>query len=155
MVVYRFKVALDHDKRTYRNIEILENQSLEDFHDIIFKAFERYDEHLYSFYITIKKTTSIQSRYKSPEYTCGEYFDDNFNSMFGAQKYDALETQVGSLGLRVKDKIYYLFDFGDSWWHEVTLLSIDQTNNKKGYPKIVKIAGKSPPQYPDYDNDDY
>ncbi|MBW1985405.1 MAG: plasmid pRiA4b ORF-3 family protein, partial [Deltaproteobacteria bacterium] len=28
---------------------------------------------------------------------------------------------MGKLNLAEKDKLYYLFDFGDDWWHEITL----------------------------------
>ena len=52
MEVYTFKVALDSDKRTYRVIEIRGNQTMDAFHEIIFNAFDRDDEHLYSFYLT-------------------------------------------------------------------------------------------------------
>ena len=43
MEAYLFKVALMHNKRIYRNIEILENQTLAILHEIIFDAFDRYD----------------------------------------------------------------------------------------------------------------
>ena len=52
MIVYSFKVALFYEKRIYRQIDILGSQTLEDFHNVIFRAFDRFDEHLYSFYIT-------------------------------------------------------------------------------------------------------
>ena len=151
MEVYNFKVALDHDKRIYRNIEILSNQTLEDLHDIIFNSFDRYDEHLYSFYLTKRSVKNRHSRYKAPEYTDPTYFEDDFNAEFGMQKYNASEVHIGTLGLKVKDKLYYLFDFGDCWWHEITLLSVYQVDNNKDYPKIVKKSGKSPGQYPDDD----
>ena len=151
MKVYNFKVALEYHKRTYRLIEILENQTLEDLHEMIFKAFDRDEEHLYSFYITKTSTRSREKRYKSPEYTDSEFFDDDFNLAFQTNKFDASEAYINSLGLRVKDKIYYLFDFGDCWWHEITLISISQTEKIDGYPKIIKKAGKSPPQYPDFE----
>lgn len=155
MNVYQFKVALDYDKRTYRNIEILETQTLEDFHEIIFNAFDRYDEHLYSFYITRKRINSSHSRYKAPEFTDSTYFEDNFNAEFGQDKFDASEAEINSLRLNIKDKIYYLFDFGDCWWHEITLLSITETNKIKGYPRIIKKSGESPEQYPDFEEEDY
>ena len=69
MKVYKFKVALDYNKKIYRHIEILGNQTLCEFHDIIYKAFDRDEEHLYSFYLTRKVTRSLRLRYKSPEYT--------------------------------------------------------------------------------------
>ncbi len=152
MHIYQFKVALEYDKRTYRNIEILGNQTLKIFHDIIFNAFDRDEEHLYSFFITKKAIKSKQKRYSSPEY---RGFIDDFSSEFGFDGLNATTTEIASLGLREKDKLYYLFDYGDSWWHEITLLSIHETKNKKGYPGIVKKSGKSPEQYPDYDDEAY
>ena len=154
MLVYQFKVALDDNKRIYRNIEILENQTLADFHEIIFSTFDRYDEHLYSFYLTRKKTRSRRSRYNFPEYTI--IFESDNDSIFfnKKEKYDVSQTKIGTLKLNEKDKFYYLFDFGDCWWHEINLLSIIEKDKTKGYPKIVKIVGESPEQYPDYEEED-
>ena len=154
MLAYRFKVSLDFNKRIYRNIEILENQSLDDLHEMIFTAFDRYEEHLYTFYLTLNATKSFQRRYNAPKFTSPICFDDHFSLGFGEDEYGASETSILSLGLEKKDKLYYLFDFGDSWWHEITLQSIIEVENKKGYPKIVKKVGESPPQYPDYDEDE-
>ena len=68
--------------------------------------------------------------------------------------YDAGKTKIGELGLREKHVLYYLFDFGDEWWHELSVLEIKEAGNSRDYPKIVKKAGKSPDQYPDYDECD-
>jgi len=154
MLVYQFKVALDDDKRIYRKIAILENQTLADFHEIIFSAFDRYDEHLYSFYLTRKIMSRRRSRYNFPEYTIIFESDDDNIFFNNKEKYDVSQTKIGTLKLNEKDKFYYLFDFGDCWWHEITLLSIIETNKTIGYPKIIKIVGESPEQYPDYEEDD-
>ena len=153
MVVYKFEVALYHDMATYRHIEILGNQTLDVLHKIIFDAFDRYDEHLYSFYLTRKVTKSLQKRYNSTEYTASEGLSDDFLFLDRKKKYSASKTKIDHLDLCEKDKLYYLFDFGDCWWHEITLLSMMETDQKKGYPKIVKKAGESPDQYPDYEED--
>jgi hypothetical protein len=68
-------------------------------------------------------------------------------------RYDAGKTKIGELTLGEKEKLYYLFDFGDEWWHELTVLKIRDTENSKGFPKIVKISGESPDQYPDHEDD--
>lgn len=155
MKIYTFKVALDFNKRTYRNIELSENHTLKDFHNIIFEAFDRYDEHLYSFYITKKSIKNQRNRWQAPEFTV-VFEDDQDNISFsGKEKFDVAKTKVGELNLNEKDKLYYLFDFGDEWWHEVTLLSIKESKNITLKPKIVKIAGKSPDQYPDYEDEDF
>ena len=156
MEVYTFKVALDSDKRTYRVIEIRGNQTMDAFHEIIFNAFDRDDEHLYSFYLTRKPIKSVNRRYDFAEYTDSEAAEDG-NSLFGGPAtHDASSTNIEELNLKIKDKLYYLFDFGDSWWHEITLLSINDLNiiATKGYPKIIKKVGKSPPQYY-FDDDEY
>lgn len=155
MAVYLFKVALDHDKRTYRHIEILDSQTLEDFHEIIFEAFDRYDEHLYSFYLTGTATKSLSKRRRAPEITDPMIIEDEGPLFFMRERelYDASKTTIGDLGLKEKDKMYYLFDFGDEWWHEITLLSIIETKRKTGLPRIVKKVGESPDQYPDLDEE--
>jgi len=150
MFVYRFKVALRYDKKIYREIDILKSQTLGDFHKAIFTAFDRYEEHLYSFFLTRGRTESRRKIYDAPEYTLPEVFDD---SVFRRNKRSATKTKIAQLDLSEKEKMYYLFDYGDEWWHEITLLSIYKTDNTSGYPKIVKKVGGSPEQYPDYDEE--
>ncbi|APF17769.1 hypothetical protein Calab_2235 [Caldithrix abyssi DSM 13497] len=154
MAVYLFKVALDFNKRIYRQIEILDTQTLDDFHETIFLAFDRYDEHLYSFYITRKPTKSLTRRLEAPQYAHPTALKDApiFPLRRPKKKYNAARTKIGELGLEVKDKMYYLFDYGDEWWHEITLLSIIETSRTQGLPRIVKKVGESPPQYPDFDD---
>ena len=65
--------------------------------------------------------------------------------------YDASKTTIDFLSLHRGRKFEYLFDFGDSWWHEITLVKTDGHPRRGSYPRIVKKHGKSPPQYPDYD----
>jgi len=157
MLVYCFKVALFYNKRTYRNIEILESQSLHDLHESIFNAFDRYDEHLYSFYITREAIRNPRNIINYPEYTDPINLEDN--SIYGSffdddKKHNAHEMKIGELNINVKDKIYYLFDFGDMWWHELTLSEIGAADKSKIYPKIKKKIGESPDQYFLEDEDD-
>ncbi len=153
MLVYLFKVALMHNKRIYRNIEMFENQTLADLHEAIFDAFDRYEEHLYSFFLTRKATKSTGTIYDSPEYTHPMAIQQDPGIGFKKQ-YNAEKSSVNKLGLKEKDKVYYLFDFGDDWWHEVTLLKITEALDSNEYPNIVKIVGESPPQYSDYEEDE-
>jgi hypothetical protein len=49
-------------------------------------------------------------------------------------------------------KLYYLFDFGDSWLFQIKKsrkrLSED---SKVKYPRVAKLQGLNPEQYPEYD----
>lgn len=47
----------------------------------------------------------------------------------------------------------YLFDFGDEWWHEITVEQIDAKPEEGGYPRVLEEHGQSPPQYPDMDEE--
>ena len=152
MKFYCIKVALFYNKRTYRTIEILENQSLAELHDSIFNAFDRYDEHLYSFYLTGKAIKSTSYIYDYPEITHPMNLED-LSGFAHKKRYNAEKMKIRDLDLYEKGKFYYLFDFGDDWWHELSVLKIEDASDLKGYPKITKKVGDSPEQYPDYEDD--
>jgi hypothetical protein len=58
------------------------------------------------------------------------------------------------LGLKPRQVFLYLFDFGDSWWHEITVEQIDAQPEKGKYPRVLERHGQSPPQYPDVDDEE-
>jgi hypothetical protein len=151
--LYILKVALSHSKRIWRRIEITGNQSLGQLHEIIFRAFDRYDPHMYSFYFT-KPGSKARGRFASaPEYTHPSAVEED--SVWGHKKiHDASITNISNLNLRVKDRFEYLFDFGDEWLHEITVEKIQDIFPKGGYPKIAERKGESPPQYPEYDDEE-
>ena len=122
MKIYTFKVALLQDKRTYRIIEIHSEQSLHDLHMRIFNAFNRDDEsHLYSFYLPERPTQSIRIIRAAEEYTDPRMLKGKEVNDIDDMR-DAARMKIGMLRLRVKQKFYYLFDFGDCWWHEITVM---------------------------------
>jgi len=72
------------------------------------------------------------------------------NGMTYHEQYDATGMTIESFGLVEKQKFYYLFDYGDEWWHEVTYEGIKDYTEKE-YPKVVFKKGDSPNQYLDID----
>ena len=119
----------------WRDIELAEDQNLEDLHLAIQQAYGWYDDHLYSFYMSGKAWDS------SSEIGC-PWSDSRLHTH---------QVQVGLLELKEGQKFLYLFDYGDNHEFDVTLLNIDTEAKKGKYPKVVAKQGKSPPQYPDYD----
>lgn len=154
MKVYCIKAALFYRKRIYRNIEILENQTLADLHNSIFEAFDRYDEHLYSFFLTGKAIKNTNYIYDYPEITHPMNLED-LSGFAHKKRRNAEQAKIRDLDLDEKDKFYYLFDFGDDWWHELSVLKIEDASGLKRYPKITKKVGDSPEQYPDCEDDDF
>jgi hypothetical protein len=151
--VYTVKVALAHAKRTYREIEILGSQTLDDLHRIIFKAFDRFDEHLYSFFMTRKKMTGMTRIYDYPEYVHPQGLQKSEWGFRRREQYSAKMAKLDDLKLDTGTVFHYLFDFGDEWWHELTIKNIEKEDVKKKYPRITKAQGESPPQYPDEDEE--
>ncbi|WP_035493200.1 plasmid pRiA4b ORF-3 family protein [Baaleninema simplex] len=129
-----------------RTIEIKGSNTLTDLHDAIFDAFDREEEHLYEFQIGGKGPNDPEAvRYgmKSP-----------FSKpMFGNDSKDAEATRIASLDLSVDDAFGYLFDFGDSWMHQINVMSISENAPKGNYPRATKREGESPPQYPDFEEE--
>ena len=127
-----------------RTIEIRGDQSLEDLHDTIFKAFNREEEHLYEFQIGGKGPKDPKAR----KYGLVIPEDDIFG---GHEKSDVTETTMDSLKLKKDQSFGYWFDFGDDWWHQIDVISIENKNSKSKYPRISKRIGQSPPQYVDFE----
>ena len=151
MRIYQFRVSIMGMPKLYRTIEVSENCTFDDIHDVIFNAFDRYDHHLYSFFITRKDTKNIRSIYDAPEITHPQNVEDIMG--FGKRKKSTAKTRIGDVGLNEKDVFHYLFDFGDDWWHRIRVQNITETKSKKKHIKLIKSFGESLPQYPDYDED--
>ena len=152
MRIYQFRVSLPGIPKLYRLIEVSDNCTFDDFHEAIFRAFDRYDSHLYSFFLTGKDTTNTRVIYNSPEITHPVNVENEFD--FGKSKRSSAKTKIRDVGFHEKDVFHYLFDFGDDWWHRIRVQSISETESKKKHSRLIKSVGESPPQYPDYDEDD-
>jgi hypothetical protein len=50
-------------------------------------------------------------------------------------------------------KLFYLFDYGDSWYFRITKTrkKIKQKESGVSYPRVVEKVGKNPEQYPDHE----
>ena len=151
MKIYQFRVSIIGIPKLYRIIEASENCTFDDFHGAIFQAFDRFDEHIYSFFITRKDTKNVRSIYDAPEITHPMSVEDIMG--FGRKKKSTTKTIIGDVGLNEKDVFHYLFDFGDDWWHRIKVQSVNTTKPNKKHIKLIKSVGESPPQYPDYDDD--
>ena len=152
MEILQLRVSIIGIPKLYRLIDISENCSFEDLHDMIFMAFDRYDPHLYSFFLTIKDTKNIRAIYDSPEITHPQNVEDVMGS--GRKKRSAAKTRIGDAELIEKDVFHYLFDFGDDWWHRIRVQKIGQMRTNEKYMKLIKSVGKPPDQYPDYEDDE-
>lgn len=115
---YRLKVDLKGAKRIWHLIAMRGDQTLGDLHEAIFVAFDRFDSHLYSFYFTKEPRRRSAAGPTPREYATPFMFEEP-DPVGTQRRFNAARTCLNTLGLRVGQQFEYLFDFGDSWWHEV------------------------------------
>ena len=133
--IHRFKVSLRNRPDIWRIIDMKGTQMLSSLHKAIFKAFDRFEEHEYSFFLSNKPYD------RESEYTSPGIGTDGTSKLATRIRIDSIELYGGP-------KFLYLFDYGDEWWHEVELISVTERVTRANYPRVVKKQGKSPPQYP-------
>ncbi|MEX2286834.1 MAG: hypothetical protein WD648_07075, partial [Planctomycetaceae bacterium] len=126
------------NKEISRVIEIRGDQTLEDLHDAIFKAYDRWDEHLYEFQFGKRPFDPDGPKYGGPSPRPRKKGDG-----------DACVTKLNDLDLTPGRVFGYWFDFGDDWFHQVQVDRIEQAIPTVTYPRVTKRVGKSPPQYRD------
>ncbi len=131
-----------------RTIQIRGDQTLEDLHQAIFEAFEREEEHMYEFQLGKDMEDPNPRRYVLPT--------DMEGPLSGPDRPAGLvtNTAIGSLGLKLEQSFGYWFDFGDDWWHQVSVVAIDEKAPPGSFPRVAEQVGQSPPQYPEWDEDE-
>jgi hypothetical protein len=124
-----------------RTIQIRGDQTLEDLHHAIFDAFGRWEEHLYEFEFGKGREDPNAPKYVLPY---------AFNTSKDRRPPSRVDTStIESLRLKVGDRFGYWFDFGDNWWHQISVEAVEAKAPTGTFPKVTKRVGKSPPQYAD------
>lgn len=113
-----------------RTIQIRGDQTLEDLHQAIFDAFDRFDDHMYEFHFGKGPMDP-----KAPRYVLPQGFDKGEDNP-PAGRVDT--TIIESLGLKVGDRFGYWFDFGDDWWHQINVEAIEDKVPRGKFPKVTK-----------------
>jgi hypothetical protein len=129
-----------------RTIQIRGDQSLDDLHEAIYDAFDRDDPHMYEFQFGKRPMDRNGDRYVMEEDTNDPWDVDGFAA--------TTATRIDQLGLKPRKSFFYWFDFGDDWWHKVSVKKIEDEVPKGKYPKVVAQVGESPPQYSELDEED-
>ena len=124
------------NKEISRAIEIRGDQTLEQLHHAIFKAYDRWDEHPYEFQFGKRPFDPDGPNYGVPGPQRRKKGDG-----------DARTTKLDDLDLNPGRAFGYWFDFGDNWYHQVQVDRIDQAIPTVTYPRVIRRIGKSPPQY--------
>jgi hypothetical protein len=136
-LTYTFKVTYQRNPDIWRTVELTSTQTLRELHVIIQEAFDFDFDHLYSFFLS------------------GRAWDKNSEYAAQPQAHErGVGVTLGSLRLRPKQRLLYLFDYGDEHRFEVQLVGLNPDAPKGRYPRLVEAHGQSPPQYGEWEADE-
>jgi len=134
---FPFRRDLVHGTCWSADIEFDDNATLEDVHNAVQRAVGFDNDHLYCFFVARNERAGKRILYDDEN---GEIYDTTIRDVFP---------------LPPKMRLFYLFDYGDSW-----IFTISRSRKKPHapvdgieYPRVVKETGEKPIQY-DFGDDD-
>lgn len=138
-MVYRFRILLDTDSEedVFRDIEMLKEHTLEDFHNTITQSFGFDGTEMASFYLS------------NDEWIQGEeisLFDMNDASQPARLMGETMLEEVVS---RTKTKLIYVYDFLNMWTFLVELADIAEAMEGTDYPNLMFVHGQIPDHIPE------
>lgn len=121
---------------------VREDMTFEELHRFLTIHFERFDDHFYHF------DCSSGISFLSP--------NERDLGVPGCQYQPYAFADEAYLGhfLAPGQNIFYLFDYGDEWKHDITVKKVFPLVPGEHYPVILKTKGEIPPQYPELEDDE-
>ena len=141
-MVYKFRIILDAEEDIFRDIAILEDDTLEDLHNAIVNAFDFDGLELASFY------------------TCDEQWNqDEEISLFDTGDIAGEQRIMSDYSLseildKENTKIIYVYDFLNMWTFLIELAAIEEVEAGMIYPNTLFSHGIMPLDAPDKDFSD-
>jgi hypothetical protein len=131
-MVYKFRVILDAEDDVFRDIAILDSDTLEDLHNAIFNAFGFDGMEVASFY-TCDATWNQDE--EIPMFDTGDVIGEQ-KTMSDYQLSEILDAE--------NTKIIYVYDFINMWTFLVELASIEELEVGIIYPNLLFSHGEMP-----------
>ena len=142
----------------YRIIAVLPETTLSEMGRLIIDAFEFDHDHLFGFYDNFKGLNRSKIGYEFIE-SDEEELDDGIvffqNRVSDKNRFNIEKFTVGDIFLRKGNKWLMLYDYGDEWNFWVSLIDKSKIDPSKKYDRIVESKFDAPPQYPNFDEDDF
>lgn len=124
--VHRIKITLRGTKPpVWRRLEVPSTITLDRLHEVIGAAFEWLGYHLWMF-----ETPAGEFGQADPE--------------LGHRS--AARTTLGAVAPRPKDKLSYLYDFGDDWRHIIEVEAVTPAQTGESYPRCLTGRRAGPPE---------
>ncbi|WP_300438794.1 hypothetical protein [Christiangramia sp.] len=136
-MVYRFRVILDADEDVFRDIEMLQESTLEDLHNTIVQSFGFDGTEMASFYIS------------DDEWNQGEEIHQFDMSGHDTSIKLMNETSLDSILSEKQTKLIYVYDFLKMWTFFVELGQIAEIEEGRDYPNLMFVHGQIPESAPE------
>ncbi|APD07878.1 hypothetical protein UJ101_02378 [Flavobacteriaceae bacterium UJ101] len=128
-MIFKFRVILDSKEDIFRDIEVLDSQSFEAFHEGIYKAFGFNGQEMASFFIS------------DNDWEQGDEISQM--DMGVPNSYIMNKTSIEELADDIGDKFIYVYDLLNYWTFFVELIEIRNDHNlSKNYPKVITSVGQ-------------
>jgi len=137
MMIYKIRIILDAEEDIFRDIEIAESNTLEEFHNAITQAFGFMGNEMASFY------------------TCDEEWNQEEEialfdmSESGSDVRLMNETELGDVLSENNPKMIYVYDFLSMWTFFVELADIVDQEDGTAYPNLLFSFGELPDSPPE------
>ncbi len=117
----------------YRVIELDEDTTLAEIHIMIQELIDFENDHLYEFFVADNYMSRKKERFFHDQDLTHEY---SVKDLYPLQKHK---------------KIFYLFDYGDTWLFRISKVNPRSKKEESGieYPRVLKSVGENPDQYKD------
>jgi hypothetical protein len=138
-MVYKFRVILDAEEDIFRDIAILEEDTLEDLHNAIVNAFGFDGMEIASFYTCDDQWNQED---EIPLFDTGD--------VPGEQRTMA-DYQLNTILDKENTKIIYVYDFLNMWTFFVELAAVEEMEASVTYPDLLFAHGVMPMTAPDKD----
>ncbi len=136
-MIYRFRIILDTEEDVFRDIEIEEDTTLEEFHNVITQSFGFDGTEMASFYVSDK------------EWNQGEEIS-LFDMSDGSQPVRLMsETTLSDVVNKKSPKLIYVYDFFSMWTFLVELAEIAEFEDGREYPNVMFVHGQLPDSAPE------
>ena len=136
-MVFRFRIILDTQEDVFRDLEILQDATMEDFHNAITQAFGFGGQEMASFYLSDDKWEQ------------GEEIA-LFDMSEGPESTRIMaETLLEDVLNEDQTKMIYVYDFLSMWTFLVELAEIAEPQPGMQYPNLMYVHGELPEEAPD------
>ena len=131
-MLYRFRVILDAEEDVFRDIEIMSDNTLEDFHNTILQSFGFDGSEMASFYIS------------DEDWNQGEEISQ-FDLTEGGSSIRLMEeTRLEDAVSESSTRLIYVYDFLSMWTFLVELAEVAEPEPGMDYPNLMFVHGQIP-----------